>query len=146
MWLDPAATIEYWPSVTLCALWDGSPARDAWLRASVNDTCARGSSSEGWTQMPPASRRAKCVHGHALQVKKAMRAHAFGVDLLFPPPPSSAAVIVAALHILEGGALHGCALQCSMWALWLHRSCQKWLRIISTYICGDSCAFAEGPC
>jgi len=36
------------------------------------------------------------------QVKEAMRAHVFGVDLIFPPPPSSAAVIVAALHILEG--------------------------------------------
>jgi gamma-glutamyltranspeptidase/glutathione hydrolase/leukotriene-C4 hydrolase len=31
-----------------------------------------------------------------------MRAHAFGVELIFPPPPSSAAVIVAALHILSG--------------------------------------------
>lgn len=36
------------------------------------------------------------------QVKPAMRAHAYGVELIFPPPPSSAAVIVAALHILSG--------------------------------------------
>ena len=36
------------------------------------------------------------------QVKAALRAHVFGMDVIFPPPPSSAAAIVTALRILEG--------------------------------------------
>ncbi len=36
------------------------------------------------------------------QVKPAMRASVFGMELVFPPPPSSAAAIVTALRILAG--------------------------------------------
>ena len=36
------------------------------------------------------------------QMKPALQAHVFGMDLAFPPPPSSAAAIVTALRILEG--------------------------------------------
>ena len=39
------------------------------------------------------------------QVKPALAAHVFGMDLVFPPPPSSAAAIVTALRILEGEPL-----------------------------------------
>lgn len=39
------------------------------------------------------------------QIKAALEAHVFGMDLIFPPPPSSAAAIVTGLRILEGGPL-----------------------------------------